>query len=395
MTSPRLAICVPTHNRAAALRQLLTCLDDELPDVGGIEVLISDNASTDETWALLTRATTRRPWLRIHRQTENLGAVGNLRWLIDNAPTVDYVWCFGDDDVILPGGLTLVAEALRAARPAWLFLPHTFVDAAGQAAGESPAPGDVQVFPDAGALYRAYHHWLTFLSASIVQRDAFREANATVVTDNAYIPLLWFFRAGLLGPCAVAAGHVVSGSTAVSWADRAHDILTLHFTSLFDDGLREGLSAEEFGETLDGLYAAHWSIAHWRRQPLERLLDVVRRFPQSRCLRDVLWRLAREQQRPDALGVLANAALVTGDRARAQALVEAGEARFAAGDPAAAVAPLEEAAATDPSLAAAWNDLAVVLHALGRRPHARAHVETALFVAPDDPDAQANHAALG
>jgi hypothetical protein len=41
MTGPLLAICVPTYNRAGALRQLLARLDDELPTVGGVAVLIS------------------------------------------------------------------------------------------------------------------------------------------------------------------------------------------------------------------------------------------------------------------------------------------------------------------------------------------------------------------
>ena len=42
-----------------------------------------------------------------------------------------------------------------------------------------------------------------------------------VHTDNAYIPLLWFFRAGLDGPCVAAAG-LLDGGTEITWADRRH-----------------------------------------------------------------------------------------------------------------------------------------------------------------------------
>jgi Flp pilus assembly protein TadD len=43
-----------------------------------------------------------------------------------------------------------------------------------------------------------------------------------------------------------------------------------------------------------------------------------------------------------------------------------------------------------PSLAHAWNDLAVVLHEIGRIPEAISAVDAALFIAPDDEDARAN-----
>jgi hypothetical protein len=390
---PLLAICVPTYERAADMARLLACLDAELPAAGATEVLVSDNASTDGTWQLLQEAAARRPWLRLHRQETNVGPVANLQWLIDHAPPAEYLWCFGDDDLILPGRLRDIVAALRDERPAWLFLPHVFVDDGGDEAGRSPAPPQLERFATAAELYRAYHHWLTFLTASIVRREAFQEANAAIETQNAYIPLLWFFRAGRAGPCVVLPGHVLSGSNAISWADRAHDILTLHFTALWDDGLKAGMTAEEFGATLDGLYQPGWGLEHWRRQPLEALMSVVERFPQSRGLRGLLWTLAREQQRRDALEVLRAAAQRTGDDARAQALVDEGEERYGAGDPQGAVARFADAADVDPTLVSAWNDLAVVLHGL-TDPRAARHIDIALFVAPDDADARSNRSAM-
>jgi Glycosyl transferase family 2 len=375
------------------VRALLRCLDEELPAAPDTVVLIADNASQDGTHELLIEAAATRPWLQVHRQPRNLGAVGNLQWLVEHAPPSRYLWCFGDDDVIAPGGLRAIAALLRDERPAWLFLPHVFVDANGEEEQRSPAPSAIERWATGAELYKRYHHWLTFLTASIVGRQAFQDAVAAIDTDNAYIPLLWFFRAGREGPCAVAPAHLVHGSSAISWADRAHDIQTLHFTRLWDDGLRAGLSEEEFGATLDGLYGQGFGFVHWRRQPLERLLEVVARFPQSRGLREFLWGLAIEQQRPDALPVLHEAARVTGDDARARALIQEGEERYATGNGDGAVECFAAATRLVPTDVNAWNDLAVALHQLAR-PDAGAYLDTALFVAPDDSDARLNRASV-
>jgi glycosyltransferase involved in cell wall biosynthesis len=392
-----LTIAVPTYDRVADLCRLLACLDREFaaPGAEGATVLVSDNASPDDSWALLQEAAATRPWLRPHRRPENVGPVANLQWLVANADEAEYLWCFGDDDLILPGGLATVVAALREERPAWLFLPHIFVDDDGRELQRSPAPegGVRERFATAGELYLAYHHWLTFLTASIVRADAFRHAVAIEDTKNEYIPLLWFFRAGLDGPCVVAGEHVVAANQNVTWADRAHKIQTLDFTSLWDDGLRAGMTEEQFGATLDGLYGSGWGEGLWRRQPIEELLRVVARFPQSRGLRRFLWTLAREQDRRDALPVLEHAARATGDDERARALVAAGEERFTAGDAEGAVERFTAATLLAPTEAGAWNDLAVVLSQ--RAPASAAELlRAALFVAPDDPDALANLAAL-
>lgn len=395
MTQPLLAIVVPTYNRERDLRRLLACLDRELADADGVTVLVSDNASTDGSWALLQDAAAQRPWLTAHRQDENVGAVANCRWLVDHAPAAEYLWIFGDDDLVLPGGMAQIVAALREERPAWLHLPHLFVDGELREIQRSAAPaaGGRERFATAGAVYQAYHHWLTFLTASILRADAFREAIASESTDNAYAPLLWFFRGGLEGPCVVLGQHVLAACQDITWADRTHIIQTLHFTRLWDDGLHAGMTEAEFGATLDGLYGSGWGEDLWRRQPIEELLRVVARFPQSLGLRRFLWAMALEQGRGDALPALEQAARVTGDDDRARALVAEGEDLFGAGDAAGAAARFAEATRLDPTQVDAWNDLAVVA-SVDRPAEAVDLLRAALFAAPDDRDAQANLAAL-
>jgi Flp pilus assembly protein TadD len=191
----------------------------------------------------------------------------------------------------------------------------------------------------------------------------------------------------------VAPDHLIDGGTEISWADRRHRIMTLDFTSLYDDGLHVGLSEEEFGASLDGLYANDFAFDLWQQLPIEQLAAVVGRFPQSRALRSYLWRIARAQDRRDLLGVLDRAARALGDDTTAEELLKAGEAAFAAGDAVSAAESFAAAAALMPTSATVWNDLAVTAHHLGR-PNARAHIEQALFLAPDEPETLLNRSAI-
>lgn len=389
-----LSICVPTYNRAPCLAALLDRLAAELTHCeDDIEVLVADNASPDGTAELLEAAAAVHPWLRVHRQPRNLGAPANIAWLIENASPADYLWVIGDDDLILEGGLQTVRWLLVDERPAWLHLPHVWVDGDGRPIGGSTPPGSVQRYATSADMYRAHHHWLTFMSASVARTEALQTAVREIETDNAYHPLLWFFRAGRAGPCVVAPHPVLHGACEISWADRKHVIQTIHFTSLYDEGLHQGLTPEEFARTLDGLYANEWGLDLWRQIPLERLAEVVERFPQSTSLREYLWRLAHEQGRRDVLPALDRAACAAGAGEAAGELLAAGERAFVAGDAPRAAAAFEAAAQCLPTCATTWSNLAVAAHQLGRA-DIPALLETALFVDPGNLDALVNRAAL-
>jgi Glycosyl transferase family 2 len=389
-----LSVCVPTFNRADKLSGLLECLAREIAGAGEeVAVLVSDNASEDGTPAVLADATGRFPWLRWHRQDCNIGPRRNIGWVIENAPHAEYVWLFGDDDLIVEGGVRMVTEQLRRERPAWLHLPHAWVDPGGRVLGSSPMPTATERYRTAGDMYRAHHHWLTFMSASVARADPLRTVVSESDTRNAYHQLLWWFRSALDGPCVVAGERIVHGSPEICWEDRKVKIQTLDFTSLYDDGLHLGLSATEFGATLDGLYADGFAFELWRQLPIEELARVVSRFPQSRSLRTYLWQIARMQARRDVVSVLDEAARAVGDDAEAQDLVRTGEEAFAAGDPNAAAEQFIRAVQRMPTSVQAWNDLGVVAHHL-QQPNARDLIDNALFVDPNDADALGNLAAL-
>lgn len=79
----------------------------------GIPILISDNASTDDTEVVVTQAKVRYPQIFLHRNVQNIGMDGNFEVALRLART-QYVWLLGDDDRIHRDALEAVLARLSA-----------------------------------------------------------------------------------------------------------------------------------------------------------------------------------------------------------------------------------------------------------------------------------------
>ncbi len=91
----RLTVLLPTYNRAASLSR---AIDSVLGQTRGeIELLISDNASEDDTETVCERYAREDPRVRYVRQAVNLGPIGNFNWLLAQAQT-EFVLMLADDD---------------------------------------------------------------------------------------------------------------------------------------------------------------------------------------------------------------------------------------------------------------------------------------------------------
>lgn len=96
---PLLSLCLPTYNRAECMRRqflrLLTLSADELSK---IEIIVSDNCSTDETEQICHDFNTRLSF-RYLRNDENVGPDDNFLQCLHEARG-QYVWLLGDDDYL-------------------------------------------------------------------------------------------------------------------------------------------------------------------------------------------------------------------------------------------------------------------------------------------------------
>lgn len=111
-----LSIVIPTFNRQHELAKLLDQLIVELVGAQGeVEILVSDNNSTDQTSRVLQEYVTSQTdkiAIMCFTQASNVGAILNLHFLI-NQSRAKYVWAIGDDDALAPGKLHEILKLLR------------------------------------------------------------------------------------------------------------------------------------------------------------------------------------------------------------------------------------------------------------------------------------------
>ena len=112
-TRPLLSICIPTYNGARRIESALYSLAPQAAAHGGeVELIVSDNCSTDDTREVVERA---RKWgpIRYHRNEQNVGQARNVLRLTNELAEGEFAWVLGDDDLVRPGGVERVLSVLK------------------------------------------------------------------------------------------------------------------------------------------------------------------------------------------------------------------------------------------------------------------------------------------
>lgn len=110
---PILSICIPTFNRSTLLERLLLSIlecGDSRPDV---EIVVSDNASTDNTTDILKEYSSRLPNLRWSSSPKNRGFAENLLRVAGMARAQYCLWV-GDDDLFIKGAIAYYVSQIRS-----------------------------------------------------------------------------------------------------------------------------------------------------------------------------------------------------------------------------------------------------------------------------------------
>lgn len=110
--NPVVDILLPTYNRAESLLQNLEHLKREiqsLEDSAQVRIVISDNASTDDTQKVIASFDFGEVQNVYFRQDENVGLEPNMVFLLDKATAPFILWT-GDDDYIADGYLKYCLE---------------------------------------------------------------------------------------------------------------------------------------------------------------------------------------------------------------------------------------------------------------------------------------------
>jgi glycosyltransferase involved in cell wall biosynthesis len=111
---------LPTYNNAPSLKECLHSLVAQTEPFG-IPILVSDNASHDDTVEVLRSFHKAYPHLYFRSNDSNIGFDANLLSAVQMAAT-EYVWLFGDRLKLLPNAVRKVCNILEENKPNLLLL---------------------------------------------------------------------------------------------------------------------------------------------------------------------------------------------------------------------------------------------------------------------------------
>jgi hypothetical protein len=166
---PLLSFAIPTYNRAKCLDQLLGVLLNQLDGESRVEVIVSDNASTDNTPTVVKMYRQQGLPIRYLRNETNCGPDFNILQCYEQA-VGKYVWIFGDDDLIAPGTINRVLHALSSQQYDLVCIrAYSFEESYVQHKKYNPAP-DIKL-TSAADLARHVQVFFTFISGIIVNKE--------------------------------------------------------------------------------------------------------------------------------------------------------------------------------------------------------------------------------
>lgn len=185
-----LSILIPTFNRADKLLRLLKTIESEITSsdiMERIQLLVSDNASTDDTPKIILEFSSTQLKFNSFRQTENIGFDGNTQFLYDQAQT-DYVWFLGDDDIPLPGSISTIFQTLQDKNPDVLLF--SFTQPPGSTVRQFDFPESIHLVTDPVV---AIEHVLRYTKLSIFVMRKVKFDNYQLQVLNKYLGSGWYY----------------------------------------------------------------------------------------------------------------------------------------------------------------------------------------------------------
>jgi glycosyltransferase involved in cell wall biosynthesis len=191
----RLSICIPTYNRANLLEATILRVIDQVGGLaydGRVEILIGDNASTDATETVGRKFSDSYPYVKYHRNKENIG--GERNWLnLSKLAAGSFFWVLADDDYIHPGVLQRIISNLEGRELGLVYINYSIwsddLDAyEGPSRCEACADGFVE---DRRQFYSEVRFANSFISSVAFNRQLFDQHRSEIegYSGNAWLQL--------------------------------------------------------------------------------------------------------------------------------------------------------------------------------------------------------------
>jgi len=117
MSEIKLSICMPTYNFGPFIGETLDSIIPQLQQ--GVEIVILDGASTDNTQEVVQHYQSKCPQIRYIRQSHKGGIDRDMSTSIDKSEG-EYFWLFSSDDIMKPDALKTVLSEIKSGLDVYL-----------------------------------------------------------------------------------------------------------------------------------------------------------------------------------------------------------------------------------------------------------------------------------
>ncbi|BEI38389.1 hypothetical protein PHIN8_03330 [Polynucleobacter sp. HIN8] len=195
--SPILSIAIPTWNRATYLAETLKQLTSELRSVNQptVEILVSDNGSTDKTSEVIDRCHHEGLKLTSIRNSENIGSDANIAQCF-NLAKGKYVLILGDDDVFVDGGLKALLDLLEKNDYGVVCMRSYSFDS--DFSKEHPGgEGAPQFFENVDNFFKKLGPLITLISVCVINKELLPDVDASVFCGSNLVQVHLVARAAI------------------------------------------------------------------------------------------------------------------------------------------------------------------------------------------------------
>lgn len=234
---PLLTIGIPTYNGEKSIYNTFKSIKNAISNKneGLIEVVVSDNASTDLTLKIVNNFQNETSLtIRYFCNDTNLGFDRNVDLIVKHA-LGKYVWLLSDDDTIAVNAIDIVIEQLS--KGDYVLVVINFYNSI------KIISKNIEIFQSGNSLFEKIKFKNGLISSNIVNRSIWLNLNMSRYFDTEWIHMGYAIEAAIIGSSLFFRKYLVSVSGSSRWGGEGSFIYTgLRLAELMQNLKRIGYS---------------------------------------------------------------------------------------------------------------------------------------------------------
>jgi len=243
-----LTIAIPTYNRAAYLDNGLSHLVRE-PEINTteIELMVSDNGSTDATESVVKRWLSQGLKINYIRNQSNIGPDDNFLQCFRKA-SGKYILILGDDDILLPGALGAILSVLKSGEYGIVHINAFSFTRDYRAECPKFRQKSIKIYTDSERFIKKIGVFSTFISMNITNKSLFpADLNIEDFRGTNLIQLSWIFgSASVAQQNAFLSRFCVAASASDSSGYQFSKVFVENMNKIFSMFVHRGVSPRVF-----------------------------------------------------------------------------------------------------------------------------------------------------